>query len=69
MANPWIDAPIISIPIPACLRCGSAEYRPVKGWKNDDGSKVSRRVCKKCRERYIVRRPALTPKLGSDNSK
>jgi len=69
MANPWLTAHVIDIPLPVCPECDSANYRPIKGWRNDDGSRVSRRICKICRTPYIVRTNVLTPKLGSDNSR
>ena len=64
----WISAPIVTVPLPACPRCGAVEHRPIKGWRNDDGSRVSRRICTSCRLPYIVRRH-LTPKLGGNNRK
>jgi hypothetical protein len=70
MADTWINAPVLVLDLPACPRCHSIEYRPVKGWLNDDGSRVSRRVCRACKEPYIVvRKKPLTPKLGGDNSR
>jgi transposase-like protein len=70
MPNPWLAAPIIEIVLPGCPFCSSADYRPIKGWRNDDGTRISRRICKRCREPYIVRtkRP-LTPKRGNNNSR
>jgi transposase-like protein len=50
----WGEAAIIVIPLPKCPSCDSREYVPVRGWRDADGGKTSRRVCKACSTPYVV---------------
>lgn len=65
--NPkWQDAPITFIQMPACPACRSVEYTTIRSIGQGDGSRLQRRVCLGCAERYqIVWEPPL-PDSGSD---
>lgn len=62
MVSPWSDAPIVEVTLPSCPACGALAYVPISGKKDSDGGRTSRRVCKRCSERYIVL--TLPPEFG-----
>jgi hypothetical protein len=49
----WNNAPIVEVYRPVCPACGSEAYKPIRGWRDGDGSRTSRRVCG-CGCGYVV---------------
>jgi len=50
----WDTAPIVEVELPCCPKCGETDYIRIRGWKDADGGRTSRRVCKRCSGRYVV---------------
>lgn len=50
----WAEAPIVEVTLPTCPQCGDAKYIAIRGWRDPDGGRTSRRVCATCSNRYIV---------------
>lgn len=50
----WEDALIVEVVRPACPSCGCERYVPIRGWSSSDGSRTSRRICRRCSEPYVV---------------
>ena len=50
----WDSAPIVEVYRPTCPSCGSESYSPIRGWRDGDGSRTSRRMCKACGAAYVV---------------
>jgi transposase-like protein len=62
MPESWADAAVVEVILPVCPHCLSPAYIPVKGWRDADGGRTSRRVCEKCSARYVVL--TLPPESG-----
>ncbi len=54
MAESWDDAAVVEVQLPVCPDCMSPDYIPIKGWRDADGGRTSRRVCRRCSAKYIV---------------
>lgn len=67
MTETWQDAPVVEVMLPACPACGCLAYIGIRGWKDDDGGRTSRRVCRRCSERYIVL--SLPPERGNEGER
>ncbi|QDU87194.1 hypothetical protein Pla175_05510 [Pirellulimonas nuda] len=60
----WDTVPVVEVRLPTCPTCGELKYIGIKGWRDADGGRTSRRVCKRCGQLYIV---LSLPDCGSDD--
>lgn len=60
----WNAAPIVGTFRATCPNCFSERYVPIRGWRSNDGSRTSRRVCQDCSTPYINVSEPILPDSG-----